>query len=210
MVSSGEATWLEMRERDDPWYTGVGRRCLHIGPDRDRALMDGLEIEQVDSADEADLILNTGPWLDDEKTEDYEELLAQSAALGVKMLCANPDLVVIRGGQRIICAGALAARYEELGGSVRYLGKPHASIYDHCFRQLEIDDRARVLGVGDSLRTDIAGAKAAGIDSLLVLGGIHGDEMGLGDGAGPDEIQIAESCAREGQNPIAAITEFLW
>ena len=210
VMSSGEATWQELRDRADPWYDDIGGHCLHIGPERDRNLLDGLDFEIVDDPSKVDIILNTGPWRDDERVEDYEDLMKQAAELAVPMLCANPDLVVIRGGVRIICAGALAARYEELGGRVRYLGKPYPSIYPHCFEMLGVADRRRILAVGDSLRTDIAGAKAAGIDSLLVLGGIHGDEVGMAGGARPDEMKIGEICARENQQPVAAISEFIW
>ena len=210
VMSSGEATWQELRDRTDPWYDGIGGHCLHIGPDRDQSLFEGLHFEIVEDPTKVDIILNTGPWRDDERVEDYVDLMKQAAELDVPMLCANPDLVVIRGGTRIICAGSLAARYEELGGRVRYLGKPHPSIYPHCFDILGISDKSRIIAVGDSLRTDIAGAKAADIDSLLVLGGIHGDEVGMANGGRPDETKISEICARENQKPVAAISEFIW
>src|SRR3546814_9085355 len=95
------------------------------------------------------------------------------------MVCANPDLVVVVGGTRAICAGALAAHYERLGGAVAYHGKPYPPVYDRCLRLLGIEDRRRILGVGDSFRTDIAGANAAGIDSLLIARGIHAEELAL-------------------------------
>jgi HAD superfamily hydrolase (TIGR01459 family) len=210
VVSSGEATWMELRTRTDPWYRGLGARFLHIGPSRDENLFEGLDLEQVDAVEDADLIVNTGPWQDEETVDDYEAMLVAGARAGVAMLCANPDLEVIRGGQRIICAGALAARFEELGGKVRYLGKPRPSIYAYCFAHLDNVDRTRVLAVGDSLRTDIAGAEAAGIDAVFVLGGIHGDELGLGAGVAPDQTRVAEMCARASLNPVAAIPTFVW
>lgn len=210
VMSSGEAVWQELRRRGDPWYAAIGRRCYHIGPARDEGLFKGLDFEQVGSPEDADLILNTGPWRDDEQVADYEDRLRAGAAHGVPMLCANPDLVVIRGGRRIICAGTLAERYEALGGAVRYLGKPHPEIYAYCFAQLGIDDHGRILAIGDSLRTDIAGAAAAGIDSALVIGGIHADEFGAGPGAAPDEALIGEVCGRAGLAPKAALPAFVW
>ncbi len=214
VVSSGEATWHELNSRSDPqadpWYAGIGGRCYHIGPERDENLFDGLDIERVDALDAADMILNTGPWRDDERVEDYEDRLSDGARRGVPMICANPDLQVIRGGKRVICAGALAQRYEALGGSVRYLGKPHAAIYDYCFEHLGGMARGRILAIGDSLRTDLAGAAAADIDAALVVGGIHADELGAADGAAPDADDLARLCAREGLSPVAAVPAFVW
>ena len=210
VMSSGEATWRELLARSDPWYAGLGRRCYHIGPERDENLFDGLDLERVDALDNADIILNTGPWRDGEQVEDYEGRLSAGARLGLPMICANPDLQVIRGGKRIICAGALALRYEALGGAVRYLGKPHASIYDYCFEHLGGVERRRILAIGDSLRTDIAGAAAAGIDSALVVGGIHAEELGAANGADFDAEEIARLCEREGLSPVAAVPSFVW
>jgi hypothetical protein len=112
------------------------------------------------------------------------------------MVCANPDLVVIHRGKAEICAGAIAQRYEQLAGPVQYFGKPHPPIYRDCFALLGISDRRRILAVGDSLRTDIAGANAAGIDGLLVLGGIHQEELTEGD--------LESVIRRQGVIPTAA------
>ncbi len=210
VMSSGEATWRELRDRSDPWYAGLGGRCYHIGPERDENLFDGLDIERVDGLDDADIILNTGPWRDDERVEDYEDRLSAGARLKIPMICANPDLQVIRGGKRIICAGALARRYEALGGAVRYLGKPHASIYHYCFEHLGGAELDRILAIGDSLTTDIAGAAAAGIDAVLVVGGLHAEELGVAEGASPDADALARLCAREGLSPVAAVPAFIW
>lgn len=209
IMSSGEATYLSLRDRDDRWFAGIGRRCLHIGPERDLSLFEGLDIERVERTDDAEFIVNTGPWKDGEKVADYEAVLAAGAARGLKMVCANPDLEVIRGGRRIICAGALARRYEELGGEVFYLGKPRPAIYETCFRMLDIAAKDRILAIGDSIRTDIAGARACGIDSILVVGGLHGEEL-LDSGGAPDEDGINQACARAGCFPGGVITTFRW
>ncbi len=210
IMSSGEATYLCLRDRGDLWFSGMGHRCLHIGPERDYSLFEGLDLVRVERAEEADFIVNTGPWKDGEKVADYEATLVAGALRGLKMVCANPDLEVIRGGRRIICAGALARRYEELGGEVRYFGKPHPTIYETCFDMLGIADKDRILAVGDSLRTDIAGAAAVGIRSILVTGGLHGEEFAGGAGGAPDAHRLAATCAREGHFPGGAIPAFVW
>ena len=171
IMSSGEATRRGLTDRREAWFDGVGDRCFHIGPERDVNLFEDINLELVGSIDEADFILNTGPWEGGETVADYENNLMAGARGGLKMVCANPDLEVIRGGRKIICAGALAQRYEELGGYVMYYGKPYPPIYDSCLHLIGDPDPTRVLAIGDSLRTDIAGAAAMGMDSILVLAG---------------------------------------
>jgi len=210
VMSSGEATRIALAERGaDPLFDGVGDRCLHIGPARDDNLFDGLGLVKVAEVAEADFIVNTGPWEDGETVADYEDRLAAGAARDLPMVCANPDLEVIRGGRRIICAGALAQRFEALGGRVRYYGKPHRPIYDASLRLIGVADPDRVLAVGDSLRTDIAGAAGCGMDSVLVLGGLHAEELAGGDTASL-EARVHARCAERGCFPRAAVAAFAW
>src|SRR5712691_184418 len=124
------------------------------------------------------------------------------------MVCANPDLVVIHDGRPALCAGALAEHYEAIGGRVRWHGKPYPSVYDSCLELLGIADRRRILAIGDSLRTDIAGAAGAGIDSLLIAGGVHAAEF-IADG-GLDDAKIAAAVAGSGAKPIGVATRFVW
>jgi ribonucleotide monophosphatase NagD (HAD superfamily) len=127
------------------------------------------------------------------------------------MICCNPDYEVLRGEDRELCAGAIALRYEELGGNVRYHGKPHAPIYGESLKRLGIADPGRVLAVGDALRTDIAGAAAVGIDGALVTStGILAKEFGLAPFQDPAPDALARRCAAEGQRPVAAIAAFRW
>lgn len=210
VLSSGEAAWHALARRDDPWHAALGRRCHLIGAARDRNMLDGLDIEEAARPGAADFILNTGIARDEETVADHEAALAEGAAAGVPMVCANPDLEVIRGGRRVICAGLLAARYEALGGQVRYHGKPHPPVYRQCLAMLGVADRARVVAIGDSLRTDIAGARGAGIDSVLVTGGIHAEELGVAHGQEADPAALAAACRAAGEAPVAALAAFVW
>ena len=205
VLTSGEAVHLALRDRTDPWFAALGRRVWHLGPERDRNVIDGLGLDLVGAPAEANFVLNTGP--DDHRAptsiDPFEPDLAECARHGLKMICANPDLEVIRGGVRVICAGALAARYEQLGGTVRSLGKPDPAIYHPVLAMLGTE-RARSLAVGDALRTDISGAQAARIDSCWVLGGIHGDALGN------DVDAAAAEASAAGLAPVALVPRFVW
>ncbi|MEO0634392.1 MAG: HAD hydrolase-like protein, partial [Pseudomonadota bacterium] len=130
--------------------------------------------------DQAEGIVMTGPRdpLADPDTMRPEFLAAK--ARGLKLLCANPDIVVDRGQVREWCAGALAKLYTEMGGESLYFGKPHPPIYDLARRRLaelgaDVPD-AGILAIGDGVLTDIAGAMGEDIDSLFISGGLAAAE----------------------------------
>src|SRR6266700_3103034 len=208
VMSSGEEAWQHLARRDEPFYAALGRRVLHIGSERDMEIREGLDLDFVETPAEADFILNTGPAEWEDTIADYAPVLSAARARDLPMVCANPDLVVIHGGRPALCAGALALEYERLGGRVRWHGKPHASVYDSCLALLGIAERRRILAIGDSLRTDIAGAAGAGIDALLIAGGIHAAEF-ASDGA-LDLGRIAAAIKASGTNPIAVAARFVW
>ncbi len=210
VMSSGEEAWQHLHRRDDPFYAALGRRCLHIGSERDMLIREGLELEFVDTAEEAEFILNTGPAGWEDRIEDYQPMLRPALARELPMVCANPDLVVMHGGRPALCAGALAQWYEEAGGRVRWHGKPFASIYGSCFDLLGIADRSRILAVGDSLRTDIAGAAGAGLDSLFIVGGIHAEEFGAATGGMPDLERIDAALRERSYHPVGVAMSFRW
>jgi HAD superfamily hydrolase (TIGR01459 family) len=210
VTSSGEEAWQCLRRRDDPFYASLGRHCLHVGSERDLEIRKGLDLDFVETPETADFILNTGPagWHD--RVEDYEPLLRRSLARRLPMICANPDLVVNHGGDLALCAGALAQFYESAGGFVRWHGKPYRSVYDTCLGLLGIADQARILAVGDSLRTDLAGAEGAGLDSLFVAGGIHAEEFGATAGRPLDLAAIGARLARGPYHPVGVVRRFCW
>ncbi len=205
VVTSGEATHAMLRDRPDSWWWSLGTRLYHIGPERDRAVFADLCLDEVGDPSDASFVLNTGPDDHANPTDpaSFDTVLQACRAAGLPMICANPDLEVIRGGARVICAGALAQRYVAMGGDVRSLGKPDPAIYGPVLDLLGLP-RERVLAVGDALRTDIAGAAAAGVASAWVLGGIH--EAHLGESM---EGVEAEALAA-GLSPVATLPHFAW
>ena len=138
-------------------------------------------------------------------------MLAEAAARALPMVCTNPDRIVVRhSGQRVLCAGALAEAYAEMGATVHYFGKPYPAVYNVCFGLLDGIERSRVLAVGDSLETDIAGAKAVGLETLLVLGGILADPLGIEWGDAAPEDRLQSLCAEHGVIPDMAVPALIW
>ena len=158
------------------------KRAYHIGWQSDRAVFEGLDVELVDE-DKADIVVATE--LNDYRTEtpeQYRPLLERFARRGLPFICGNPDLVVHVGEDLLPCAGALATIYEQLGGSVAWAGKPYRPAYDLALaaaadaRGGRSVEPGKVLVIGDAVRTDLAGARLMGFDSLFIAGGIHRDE----------------------------------
>lgn len=177
VLSSGELTWQAINDAVKN-SSFPGRQGYYLGPVRSLGLVEGLPVDWVDEIVTADFILNTGaPQGNPSTTIDSEALLAKAAVNDIPMICANPDLVAIRAGQMGISAGALARRYRELGAqNIEYHGKPYPPIYSEALALLKLP-AAKVLAVGDAFATDIRGGLNAGLDTCLIAGGIHRDEL---------------------------------
>lgn len=166
LITSGEMVHAALSGTVRTGGVPDGSRYLHVGPPELAGLLDGLARHQVAEAADADFVLATGD------VEEGDLLLQRAQLMRLPMICANPDLEVIIAGERIRCAGSLAARYEAIGGRVIRFGKPEPFSYVKALRVLDLP-ATQVIAIGDSLATDIFGASRAGIRSALVLTGIH-------------------------------------
>ena len=209
VVASGDATRQALADRSQPPAKGLGTRYHLLGPPWSDDVIDGLGYAPATSIAEAEFLLGIG--LDDgcNTVEAHEPILQAAAARDLSMICVNPDLLVIRLGVQEPCAGALAARYEKLGGRVHYFGKPYPEVYELALAALGLPP-SRVLAVGDGLATDIAGAAAAGLDSLLITGGLLANTLALRPGEAPSARALEEACRAAGVTPHAALATFVW
>ena len=185
-----------------------GIRLFHIGTDRDRPFYDSLDVTFVDE-EEAELISCTGLVDDNRETpENYRSLFERLVTRRVRMVCANPDIVVERGDRLVYCAGALARLYAELGGEAILVGKPHAPIYAAAREKVAELGGDRILAVGDGLPTDIRGAVDNNVPVLFVTGGIHAADFG--SHSDPDEQRIEARLKAEGLSAVAYIPALAW
>ena len=205
MVTSGDVTLAVIMERP-------GQSIFHLGPPRDLPIFEGLDVKLLD-VDTADYVVCSGLFDDTRETpEDYRGLLGRMQARGLFMLCANPDVVVERGNELVYCAGALADLYQSMGGDVLYAGKPYPAIYERTLAQAQSLRRSevplqRVLAIGDSLRTDLAGAASLGVDFLFLTAGIHAGEIGGDANSDPKTLKLF---FEESRMPKAVMHRLVW
>ncbi|TNE39858.1 MAG: TIGR01459 family HAD-type hydrolase [Alphaproteobacteria bacterium] len=211
ILTSGDITRSVLENQDHDLIRNRGRKFYQIGATRDKGLDDGLDYSRVMEVAAADFLICTG-LVDDttETPEDYRRLLSEALSKDLPMLCANPDLTVMRGEEMIYCAGSIAALYEEMGGRVALFGKPLAETYRRAMAILGLNDASDILAIGDSIRTDIKGANEAGIDSVLVGGGIHAEEWGLENGQAPSSAQIEKIVKQYGFAPTFVVGRMNW
>jgi len=199
VVTSGAAAREDIAQR----AAGGPVAMMHLGPERDRPLYEGLDVELV-GPEKASVVILTGLYDDEIETpEHYREILADLKNRDLAMICANPDVLVPRGGKLVYCAGALARAYEEIGGKVVYYGKPHLPIYKVALEAA--GSPRRPLVIGDGLETDVRGANRLGIDALFIADGVHGEEIGaLTPG------NLAALFAKKGVSARAAMGALAW
>jgi len=206
VVSSGDVTRSVIVQRR-------GQTVFHLGPERDASIFTGLDVHFA-PLESADYVVCSG-LVDDEKEtpDDYRARLELMLKRKTFMICGNPDVVVERGDTLVYCAGAIADLYATMGGEVLYAGKPYRPIYDLALaKAAEAAGRTvapeRVLAIGDSVRTDLKGARTAGIDFLFVTSGIHAEEVGGRDK--PDTSALKTVFAAAGDMPKAVMRELAW
>jgi HAD superfamily hydrolase (TIGR01459 family) len=168
LVTSGELVFQDLFHRPLLQPVRQARRYVHYGPDELADLLAGLPLDAVARPEDAQFVLATGSLDDD----DGVEILEMALALDLPMICANPDREVMIGTDRIVCAGSVAFEYQHMGGRVVFYGKPYPTAYQQALSRLGLP-ASRVLAIGDSLVTDIAGANRHAMASLLVLSGVH-------------------------------------
>jgi HAD superfamily hydrolase (TIGR01459 family) len=206
IVSSGDVTRAAIQSR--PRQT-----LFHLGPERDASVFAGLDVRFA-PLDSADYVVCTGLVDDETETpQDYRGTLDRMIARKLVMLCGNPDMVVERGDKLVYCAGALADIYQTMGGEVLYAGKPYKPIYEMALQRAKAAagrdvGLGRVLAIGDSVRTDLKGARTMGVDFLFITSGIHAEEVGGRER--PDAAALGSVFAAAGDMPKAVMRQLMW
>ena len=209
VISAGDDAREAIARRSHAFHRALGRRYYAFTRDDDASILEGLGLERVDIG-RADFLAVIGIDAPRVTLAQYEPLLAAGAARGLPMVCANPDVTRPSPDGLVAAPGALARRYEALGGEVFYHGKPYPAIYASCLAALSGCAKERVVAVGDSLEHDILGASRAGLRSAFLAGGIHLGEMGAAWGELPEPNAWGDFLRDAPASPDYVLPAFVW
>ncbi len=209
MITAGEDARQALERRQDPFHATLGPRCFVISRDGEQSVLEGLGLDFAPDVDSADFIFVISMDSPRRLLADYQDMLARGVARGLPMVCANPDFTRVTSAGTTEAPGVLALRYEELGGRVRWHGKPHRPIYESCLRALGLAS-VRVVAVGDSVDHDVVGAATVGLASALVAGGIHAAALGIAWGETPGAEAQRRFFATTPLLPRYLVPTFAW
>ncbi len=217
IATSGDVTVAMMVEAGCPPVFGIGpgdesalyREAGRLGP----------RVPRLVGIEAATMAVCVGLDATGDRPEDYDDTLRALRARDLTLVCANPDIVVEVGDELVACAGAIAERYEAIGGRVIHAGKPFPPIYARALA-LARDARGstaapvardRVLAIGDAMRTDVRGAAREGFASVLVTEGIHRAALHRGGRASAlEEAALRQFLAGHEVTPSVATPVLRW
>lgn len=195
VMTSGEATYLFLKENQDSNFHKFGKNYYYIGPDKDNDLLEDLNYQEVEDVKKAHFAIVTGFDHDASKQDEKLAHLRDCLAHNLTLICVNPDLLVIKkNGQEMLCGGVIAKQYEEMGGKVIYFGKPYKAVYDSVLALAKITDQSKIIAIGDGMETDIDGANQSKIDSALIPGGILSNRLKIKHGELPKREDLVNLC----------------
>lgn len=212
VVSSGDVTRAALLDRDPAVFAGLSAptRVLHVGSSAYVPWLLDMPFELITERADAELIVSTGTVPDAAAMLELQQRLAPLCARDVPLVCTNPDRLVRSAHGLHLAPGAVAHAYADAGGRAFFYGKPHAPIYRAALQRLGVA-RDRVICIGDMLDTDIRGARAAGLASVLVLAsGVHAAELQNSDDDDDEAAAALQALfQREGTTPDAIIERFV-
>jgi HAD superfamily hydrolase (TIGR01459 family) len=175
ILTSGEMTWQGLKNQDEGFFKGLGKKCYVISRGGDTSIVDDLDMQIVDDIGKASFLMISGTDAPEKTMEDYEPILKAAVRRRLTALCANPDSRGVMGAGYIMGAGTLARRYQDFGGVVHYIGKPHQPIFQQCIRILQAKEiyPGQTIVIGDTMAHDILGGTLVNMDTCLVKCGLH-------------------------------------
>lgn len=210
IVTAGEMAWEGLKTRNEGIFKGLGNKCFLLSRKHDTSIIDDTDIVMVDSPSEADFILFSGSNTPESSIDSYELALKEAVKYRLKGICANPDMHAIFKGKTYPGTGQIAKRYQEFGGVVDYIGKPHPPILRKCLSLFKNALPSSTVIVGDSLHHDILAGALLEIDTALVKTGIHAGSFKKNQTPAEVDKVISGLAVNYGVKPTYLLDEFAW
>jgi HAD superfamily hydrolase (TIGR01459 family) len=211
VVTSAEMTCRSLKDREDGVFKGWGDKCFLMNRAGDMSILEDTDITVVDTIEDADFILLTGSDAPDKTLENYyDEILKNASRRKLKMICANPEMVITIKDNNILGSGQIARRYEEFGGVVTHIGKPFPSIFHYAKSLFKDLLPSQIVMIGDSLAHDIRGASAMNMDCALVANGVHSGTFSRAKSTADIHKLLKNMGMNYGVLPTCFIPRFAW
>ena len=175
IITSGGLIRDGRANRQEGVFESLGRRVYLPTSHADTSLIADLDMQIVSNIDDADFILITPADRPSGDVSELDDVLKEGVRRRMRAICANPDSFALMRSNFVMGPGLIARRYQEFGGVVHFIGKPHKPIFRHCIsylKKLDIYPGQTVI-IGDTMAHDILGGAMAEIDTCLVTSGIH-------------------------------------
>ena len=210
IVTAGEMTWEGLNTRSEGVFEGLGNKCFLLSRQKDRSIVEETNLKIVDNPADADFMLLSGSNTPEVSIEEYEPVLKEAVRYRLKAICANPDMFAIFNGETYPGTGQIAKRYEDFGGVVTYIGKPHQPILRHCLGLFKTALPSSTVMIGDSIGHDVLAGAALEIDTVLVKTGVH--KVAFSNASNPAEIDktLSALVTNHGAKPTYLLNEFAW
>lgn len=208
IITAGEAMHYQLKAQGGD-FSCIGHKYFRLGEKNYQGVFSGLkDYQEVSSMSQADFVYLEHVAQNDDTVEKYLPLMEHAASLNIPMVCVGNDTSTYSEGDIILGAGAVAEQYAILGGRIITFGKPDTRLFAYMLDGFQDVKKDKVLVIGDSLPTDIKGAKMLGVDSVLISKGIHVNF--LGEGYIPDVAKTRELAANFDANPDYVISNLRW
>lgn len=208
IVTAGEIVHYQLKAKSTE-FDRIGKSYYRLGDKSYTGVFSGLtEYKEVSSLAQADFVYIENVAKENDTIDNYIPILEHAASLNIPMLCVGNDTSTYADGKIILGAGAIAEQYAILGGKIITKGKPDTKLFAYTIDGLPNVKKDKVLVIGDSLPTDIKGAKLLGVDSMLISKGIHVNY--LGEGYIPDVAKTRELAANFDASPDYVISSLRW
>ena len=175
ILTTSEMICTELKEKNDRFFENLGDKCFLINKTQDVTIFDDSNIELVDDIKDASFILIAGADPRFPTAGDWEKILKEGVRRRLKAICANPDSKALIGTNFLMGPALFSKRYQDFGGVVHYVGKPHMPIFQKCIQWMQEKEiyPGEMVMIGDTMAHDILGAYNANMDTCLIKTGIH-------------------------------------